>query len=159
MKTRILLETCRRRKLLIATAESCTGGLVASELTRIPGSSDVFDRGFITYSNKAKRELLSVLEDSLERFGAVSKEVAAEMAFGACKYSDADLSVSVTGIAGPGGTESKPEGRVCFAVARKGALIHCACVDFGSIGRDSIRNASVKHAISLLLAAEEAVPD
>ena len=152
-----LLETCRRRKLLIAAAESCTGGLVAAELTRIPGSSDVFDRGFVTYSNKSKRELLSVSEDSLARFGAVSKEVAAEMALGACKHSDADMSVSVTGIAGPGGSESKPEGRVCFAVVRKGALIHCACVDFGSIGRDSIRNASAEHAISLLLAAAKAM--
>ena len=158
MNVEDLLEACRRRELLIATAESCTGGLVAAELTRIPGSSDVFDRGFVTYSNKSKRELLSVAEDSLERFGAVSKEVAAEMALGACTHSDADMSVSVTGIAGPGGSESKPEGRVCFAVARNGALVHCACVDFGSIGRDSIRNASVKHAISLLLAAEEAVP-
>lgn len=159
MSTEDLIEICRRRKLLIATAESCTGGLVAAELTRVPGSSDVFDRGFTTYSNKSKRELLSVSEDSLARFGAVSKEVAAEMALGACKHSDADMSVSVTGIAGPGSSESKPEGRVCFAVARKGALAHCACVDFGSIGRDSVRNASVKHAISLLLAAEETKPD
>ena len=159
MNTRILLETCRRRKLLIATAESCTGGLVAAELTRIPGSSDVFDRGFVTYSNESKRELLSVSEDSLASFGAVSKEVAAEMALGACKHSNADVSVSVTGIAGPGGSESKPEGRVCFAVARKGELAQCGCVDFGSIGRDSVRKASVRHAISILLAAEETLPD
>ena len=159
MNARILLDACRRRKLLIATAESCTGGLVAAELTRIPGSSDVFDRGFVTYSNESKRELLSVSEDSLARFGAVSKEVAAEMALGACKHSAADISVSVTGIAGPGGSESKPEGRVCFAIAREGRLSHCNCVDFGSIGRDSIRNASVKHAISLLIAAAEAVPN
>ena len=159
MNTADLLETCRRRKLLIATAESCTGGLVAAELTRIPGSSDVFDRGFITYSNKSKRELLSVSEDSLSRFGAVSKEVASEMALGACKHSDADISVSVTGIAGPGGSESKPEGRVCFAVAKEGVLVRCDCVEFGSIGRDSIRDASVKHAISLLLASEESMRD
>ena len=159
MNTSALLDACRRRKLMIATAESCTGGLVAAELTRIPGSSDVFDRGFVTYSNESKRELLSVSEDSLASFGAVSKEVAAEMALGACERSAADISVSVTGIAGPGGSDSKPEGRVCFAVARESGLAHCDCVDFGGIGRDSIRNASVRRAISLLHAAAEAVPD
>ena len=109
-----LLEICRERNLKIATAESCTGGMVAALLTDIPGSSDVFERGYVTYSNKAKRDMLGVSSETLARFGAVSKEVAREMAEGALQRSGANLAVSITGVAGPGRSESKPEGRVCL---------------------------------------------
>ena len=109
-----VLAAARARGWRIATAESCTGGLVAAALTEVPGSSDVVDRGFVTYSNAAKREMLGVRSDTLDAHGAVSEEVAREMAEGALAHSQADLAVATTGIAGPGGSEFKPEGRVCF---------------------------------------------
>lgn len=152
-----LLEACRARGIMIAVAESCTGGLVAAELTRIPGSSDVFAQGFVTYSNSAKRRMLHVSAESLERHGAVSPEVAAEMASGASGGSGADLSVAVTGIAGPGGSESKPEGRVCFAVAFRGRIERVETEEFGARGRDEIRSASVRRAIGLLLGFVQAL--
>ena len=117
--SRSLLDLCRSRKLTIATAESCTGGLVAGALTDIPGSSDVIDRGFVTYSNDAKRTMLGVKATTLDSFGAVSKETATAMAIGALEKAGVDLAVSITGIAGPGGaTPGKPVGLVHFAVAR-----------------------------------------
>src|SRR6201992_680924 len=117
---RALLDLCRMRKLTIATAESCTGGLVAGALTDIPGSSDVIDRGFITYSNEAKRAMLGVKALTLTTFGAVSKETATQMAVGALERAGVDLAVSLTGIAGPGGAgPGKPGGSVDFAVARR----------------------------------------
>lgn len=149
--TRELLDACRARGITIAVAESCTGGLVAAELTRIPGSSDVFVQGFVVYSNSAKRRALRVSAESLEKRGAVSAEVAAEMAAGACAGSGADLSVAVTGIAGPGGSESKPEGRVCFAVAFRGRVEWVETKEFGARGRDEVRSASAARAIGLLL--------
>src|SRR5215468_11801064 len=120
---RALLDLCRSKKLTIATAESCTGGLVAATLTEIPGSSDVLERGFVTYSNAAKTAMLGVPADVIARFGAVSRETAEAMAQGALAHSPADLAVSITGIAGPGGgTPDKPVGLVHFAAAaRSGA--------------------------------------
>jgi nicotinamide-nucleotide amidase len=124
--SRSLLDLCRMRKLTIATAESCTGGLVAGALTDIPGSSDVIDRGFVTYSNDAKRTMLGVKASTLATFGAVSKETATAMAIGALEKAGVDLAVSITGIAGPGGaTPGKPVGLVHFAVAaRDGRILH-----------------------------------
>ena len=137
----------------IATAESCTGGMVAVALTDIPGSSDVFDRGFVTYSNEAKRQMLAVRAESLAAFGAVSPEVAREMAEGALAHSGASLAVSITGIAGPGGSEFKPEGRVCFALARRGQQTKVELLDFGALGRDNLRRVARDHALRLLAQA------
>ena len=145
-----ILAAARARGWRIATAESCTGGMVAAALTDIAGSSDVFERGFITYSNLAKRQMIGVRTASLTDFGAVSEEVAREMAEGALVASDTHLAVSVTGIAGPGGSEFKPEGRVCFGLARRGVPTLTQTVDFGAIGRGPVRSASVAHALALL---------
>lgn len=134
----------------IATAESCTGGMVAAALTDIPGASDVFERGFITYSNRAKEQMIGVLPATLAAHGAVSEEVAQEMAQGALRHSDAGLAVSITGIAGPGGSEFKPEGRVCFGLARQGQPTRTETVDFGALGRDGVRKAARDHALRLL---------
>ncbi len=146
-----LLELCRRKQLRIATAESCTGGLVAATLTEIPGSSDVVERGFVTYSNEAKQAMLGVPEATLRRFGAVSRETAEAMAAGALKNSPAELAVSVSGIAGPGGgSPDKPVGLVYFAAASKrGGLIHRE-QRFGNIGRSQVRHASVIEALAML---------
>lgn len=148
-----LLDLARAKGVMIATAESCTGGLVAAALTAIPGSSDVVDRGFITYSNAAKQDMLGVQADTLAAHGAVSEQVAAEMAAGALSRSRAGLAVSVTGVAGPGGSDHKPEGRVCFGLAAQGRAVQTITRDFGAIGRDNVRTASVKQALSLLMDA------
>jgi len=114
----VVIRELTARNLSIATVESCTGGLIASRLTDVPGSSAVFEYGFVTYANEAKADLVGVKSETLEEFGAVSEEVAAEMAVGALVESDADIAVSVTGIAGPsGGTDEKPVGTVCFGIA------------------------------------------
>jgi nicotinamide-nucleotide amidase len=144
-----VLELARAKSVLIATAESCTGGMVAAALTDVPGSSDVVDRGFVTYSNAAKMAMLGVTAETLQRYGAVSEEVAREMAQGALKHSDAQLAVSITGIAGPGGSEHKPEGRVCFACAGLGNL-RIETVEFGPMGRARVRAASRDHALEML---------
>jgi len=146
-----LLDTCRARGLKVATAESCTGGLVAATLTEISGSSDVFERGFVTYSNAAKEAMLGVPATILKRYGAVSREAAEAMATGALAQSPADLAVAITGIAGPtGGLEDKPVGLVHFAaVARDGTLI-AREKRFGDIGRRQVRLASVAEALALL---------
>lgn len=145
-----VLALARAAGVMIATAESCTGGLVAGALTAIPGSSDVVDRGFVTYANAAKREMLGVRAETLDTHGAVSEEVAAEMVLGALSHSGAGLAVSITGIAGPGGSEFKPEGRVCFGIARKGGNAHTETIEFGPLGRAEVRAASVQHALILL---------
>lgn len=144
-----VLSAARARGWKIATAESCTGGLIGAALTGVAGSSDVFDRGFITYSNAAKQQMLGVLPATLNTHGAVSEQVAGEMAAGALARSDAQLAVSVTGIAGPGGSDHKPEGRVCFGLAGPNGVIS-ETVDFGALGRNNVRAATVRHALELL---------
>jgi len=136
--------------LQISMAESCTGGLVCAAITDIAGSSRVFERGFVTYSNEAKAEMLGVSRDSLERFGAVSEEVARDMAEGALSAAKADIAVSITGIAGPGGSEFKPEGRVCFGLALKAGTTRTITRDFGALGRDKVRTTARDFALSLL---------
>ncbi len=147
-----LLDLCRSKGLKIAAAESCTGGMVGAWLTDVAGSSDVFDRGFITYSNAAKRDMLGVSPATLDAHGAVSEQVAREMALGALSRSQADLAVSITGIAGPGGSEHKPEGRVCFGLATRDAC-QTETVEFGALGRAKVRHAAAKHAVKLLAQA------
>jgi nicotinamide-nucleotide amidase len=153
MNPELILTLAREKKVRIATAESCTGGMIAVRLTEVAGSSDVFDRGFVTYSNQAKQEMLWVQEKTLEAHGAVSEEVAYEMAENALFRSGVSLAVSVTGIAGPGGSEFKPEGRVCFGLASNLRDVHTETVEFGAIGRDKVREATVDHALALLYAA------
>ncbi len=145
-----LLNRAKAQGMMIATAESCTGGMVAAALTDIPGSSAVVERGFVTYTNTAKQEMLGVRADTLETCGAVSEEVAQEMANGALRNSRAQLAVSITGIAGPGGSEHKPEGRVCFGLAAPGQPTRTETVEFGAQGRDNVRRAARDHALTLL---------
>jgi nicotinamide-nucleotide amidase len=146
-----LLGLCRKRRWLVATAESCTGGLVVAALTEIPGSSDVVDRGFVTYSNAAKQSMLGVPSATLKEFGAVSRETAQAMAHGALAKSEADIAVAITGIAGPGGaTRGKPVGLVHFAAAaRDGRRVHRA-KRYGKIGRRRVRLKSVVEALAML---------
>ncbi len=146
-----LLAICKRKNLLVATAESCTAGLVAGTLTEMPGVSSVLDRGFVTYSNEAKHEMLGVPRDMLERHGAVSRETAEAMARGVLGHARVHLAVSVTGIAGPdGGSEEKPVGLVHFAAAsRTGKLVHVER-RYGDIGRSQVRKHSVLQAFRLL---------
>jgi nicotinamide-nucleotide amidase len=150
-RAQTLLELCRSKKLTMAVAESCTGGLLAATLTEIPGSSDVFDRGFVTYSNAAKQAMLGVAPATLERFGAVSRETAEAMATGTLAQAPVDLAVSITGIAGPGGgSPGKPVGLVHFGAAtRSGRLVH-EDRQFGDIGRAQVRRASVLQALAML---------
>jgi nicotinamide-nucleotide amidase len=146
-----LLEAARARGETVTAAESCTGGLVAGTLTAIPGSSDVFERGFVTYSNSAKSEMLGVPFWLIERHGAVSEDVARAMAGGALTHSRATLAVAVTGIAGPdGGSFEKPVGLVYFAAGRRDQSIVHEQVLFGDLGRDEIRRRSVEQALTLL---------
>ena len=155
-----VLDACRARGLKVATAESCTGGLVAGALTDIAGSSDVLDRGFVTYSNEAKQQMLGVSGETLRVYGAVSRQTAEEMARGAIAHSNADLAVAITGIAGPGGGgKDKPVGLVHFAVAaRSGALTHKE-MRYGDIGRAEVRAKSVLQALAMLKeSAENAEP-
>jgi nicotinamide-nucleotide amidase len=147
-----LLADARAKGLRIATAESCTGGLIAGLLTEIPGSSDVFERGFVTYSNESKEESLSVPHDQIVAHGAVSADVARAMVLGALKRAAADIAVSVTGIAGPGGgTAQKPVGLVYLAAARGEQIIAREC-RFGDIGRGEVRLKSVETALEMLAA-------
>ena len=147
-----LLATCRACGETVATAESCTGGLLAATLTAIPGSSEMFERGFVTYSNSAKSEMLGVPFWLIERHGGVSEDVARAMAGGALTHSRASLAVAVTGIAGPdGGTPEKPIGLVHFAAGRRNEPIRHERVLFGDLGRVEIRRRSVERALGLLL--------
>ncbi|WP_339634665.1 CinA family protein [uncultured Sneathiella sp.] len=149
-----VLEKCRAKKWQLATAESCTGGLIGGALTDIAGSSDVFDRGFITYSNKAKARVIGVSTETLRSFGAVSEETAREMALGALKTAGANITVAVTGIAGPGGGgPGKPVGLVHFAVATEEGVAEHRKMEYGDIGRSEVRIATVKTALEMLFAA------
>ena len=149
-----ILESAEKRRLMIGTAESCTGGLVAAALTSVPGSSAVVDRAFVTYSNAAKMDMLGVDPLTLRRCGAVSGETAREMARGAKRRSSARLVVSTTGIAGPGGgTSEKPVGLVCFGLAAPGGIIRSEQCVFDDEGRDAIRQRAVRHALEMLRSA------
>lgn len=146
-----VLDLCRARGLKVATAESCTGGLVAGALTEIAGSSDVVDRGFVSYSNEAKEAMLGVPPATLKRHGAVSAETAAAMASGALKNSLANIVVAITGIAGPGGgSQQKPVGLVHFAAASRNGRLIARERQYGDIGRESVREQSVAEALDLL---------
>jgi nicotinamide-nucleotide amidase len=146
-----LIKLCIDRKLTIATAESCTGGLVAGALTEVPGSSNVLDRGFVTYSNAAKQQMLGVPPETLRKYGAVSRQTAEAMARGALAKAKVDLAVAITGIAGPGGgSAAKPVGLVHFAAAsRDGTSMHTA-MRYGDIGRGLVRERSVLQALAML---------
>ena len=147
-----LITEAREKRLKVATAESCTGGLIAGALTEIPGASEVVDRGFVVYSNNAKTKLLNVRAAVIMRFGAVSEEVARAMAEGALKNAAADIAVSCTGIAGPtGGTPTKPVGLVHLAAARNGETTLSEECRFGDIGRSEVRMRSVEAGLKLLL--------
>src|SRR6266478_6869017 len=153
-----LLDLCRRKGLKLAAAESCTGGLLAATLTEIPGSSDVFERGFVTYSNEAKRAMLGVTPMTLAGHGAVSRETAEAMATGVLAHAPVDLAVSITGIAGPGGAvPGKPVGLVYLAAASRGGRLIQHERKYGDIGRAQVRRACVIEALAMLgeLAASE----
>ena len=146
-----LLSACRERGELIVTAESCTGGLLAATMTAIPGCSDCFERGFVTYSNASKSEMLGVPYWLIERHGAVSEDVARAMAGGALTHSHANLAVAITGIAGPdGGTPEKPVGLVYFAAGRRDAPVKSEKVEFGDLGRNEVQRRSVAYALKML---------
>ena len=158
-QARALLELCRQKKLKIATAESCTGGLVAATLTEIAGSSDVVERGFVTYSNEAKQAMLGVPATTLASHGAVSAETAQAMATGALAHAPVDLAVSITGIAGPGGAVAgKPVGLVHLAAASRGGQFSHVVRQFGDIGRAPVRRESVREALAMLRVLAEQDP-
>ena len=146
-----ILDKASKYGVMIATAESCTGGMVAAALTEIPGSSRVVDRGFITYSNAAKTQMIGVDAALIAAHGAVSEPVAVAMAEGALANSDAGIAVSITGLAGPGGSDHKPEGRVCFGLAQTGQATHFETIEFGALGRENVRIGARDHALQLLL--------
>lgn len=144
------LAAAKARDWKITTAESCTGGMISSALTDIPGSSSVFDRGFVTYSYPSKTDMLGVPKDMLEDFGAVSEPVARQMALGALQNSDANISIAVTGVAGPGADGAKAEGLVWFGLATSSG-VQTKKMNFGAIGRDPVRTATVEAALDMLL--------
>jgi len=144
-----LVKLARAKGQKLTTAESCTGGMLSAAITDVAGSSAIFDRGFVTYSNAAKVEMLGVRESTLDQHGAVSEQVAAEMASGALAQSGADIAISITGIAGPGGSDHKPEGRVCFGIAMSGGAT-ATTMEFGAIGRENVRLAARDHGLALL---------
>jgi len=147
-----IIKKCKEKNYMIATAESCTGGMVSSFLTSIPGSSEVFDRGFITYSNLSKTELLGVDSNLINKYGAVSSETAIAMALGVINNSKAGISVSITGVAGPsGGTDVNPVGRVYIATVND-ITTNCNQFNFDNKGRDFIRLSSVYEALKMILA-------
>ena len=149
---RLFLDDAQQRRLRVVTAESCTGGLLAGLLVEIPGSSKVFERGFVTYSNKAKEEVLGIPGDLIADYGAVSEPIVRAMAEGALEESRANMSIAITGIAGPGGgTPLKPVGTVHFALARENAPIRHRVEQYGDIGRTEVRMASVETALQMLM--------
>lgn len=137
-------------KVVITSAESCTAGMLSSAITDVPGSSKIFECGFVAYSNTSKMKLLSVNKNTLDCFGAVSEEVAGEMALGALNNSTASLAISITGIAGPGGSNTKPEGMVCFSIAIKNKIKLTETKNWGAIGRDKVRKTATLHGLQLL---------
>jgi len=146
-----LLELCKSKKLTLATAESCTGGLVAAALSEIPGSSLVLDRGFVTYSNEAKQQMLGVTPATIDVHGAVSVECAKEMAKGALAHASVDLAISITGIAGPtGAVPGKPVGLVYFCAASRSGQLIAHDRKYGDIGRANVRRESVLQALAML---------
>jgi len=152
LRAETLLELARASGATVTTAESCTGGMVAAAITDVAGSSAVFERGFVTYSNAAKTDLLGVSPVTLQAHGAVSEEVTREMALGALQAAHATVAVSISGIAGPGGSEFKPEGRVCFGLATRES-VQTKTVEFGAIGRAEVRAAARDEALDLLVSA------
>ncbi|MBL8585041.1 MAG: CinA family protein [Rhizobiaceae bacterium] len=147
---RAVIDGCLRHRIMLATAESCTGGMIVAALTDIAGSSAIVDRGFVTYSNEAKMEMLGVLPETLDRHGAVSEHTALEMAVGALSRSHAGIALSVTGIAGPGGgSVEKPVGLVWFGLARRGAAPIAEHMVFPDEGRAFIRRQTVAHALEM----------
>ncbi len=151
-----IIDAAQKKGLMVCTAESCTGGMVAAALTEIAGSSAVFERGFVTYTNVAKSQMLGVCAATLATCGAVSEPVAAEMATGAIRHSTAQVAVAITGIAGPGGSDHKPEGRVCFGISGP-ADTRTETIEFGALGRAKVRQAACDHALRLLLATIQRV--
>ena len=134
----------------IVSAESCTAGLLSASLTEIPGSSAFFEQGYITYSNNSNTSVLGVENKTLKKYGAVSEQVAKEMAKGAVKRSNSNIAISISGIAGPGGSDYKPEGLVCFAVTKKNGKTRTETMEYGPLGRSKVRSSAVKTAINLL---------
>jgi len=157
MNAAAVIEALKARGWMLATAESCTGGMIAAAVTDVAGSSAVFERGFVTYSNAAKVQMLGVPLMVIEAQGAVSEAVAALMAQGALAHSAADIALSVTGVAGPGGSEHKPEGRVCFGLATAGHT-QTETMEFGAIGRANVRRHSVGHGLAMLHVAAQDLP-
>jgi nicotinamide-nucleotide amidase len=153
--TQDIVTQARALGLQITCAESCTGGMVAAALTDVPGSSAMFERGFVTYSNVAKSEMLGVLPDTLADHGAVSEQVTREMALGALQAAKADIAVAIRGIAGPGGSEHKPEGRVCYGLATAQGVT-TQTVEHSALGRAQVRQAARDHALALIQQALEA---
>ena len=145
-----IIDLANLNKAVIASAESCTGGMLSSAITEVPGSSVIFECGFVTYSNISKMELLSVKENTLNFYGAVSEEVADEMAIGAINNSKANLAISITGIAGPGGSNTKPEGMVCFSIAFENEIKLTETKKWGALGRNIIRQKATLHGLRLL---------
>ena len=145
-----IIDLANLNKAVIASAESCTGGMLSSAITEVPGSSVIFECGFVAYSNISKMELLSVKENTLNFYGAVSEEVAGEMAIGAINNSKANLAISITGIAGPGGSNKKPEGMVCFSIAFENEIKLTETKKWGALGRNIIRQKATLHGLRLL---------
>jgi len=140
----------KARGWTLVTAESCTAGMIAAAMTDLAGSSDVFERGFVTYSNLSKTEMVNVPAPLIDSYGAVSEQVAAAMAQGALNHSAAEIAISVTGIAGPGGSEHKPEGRVCFGCATRDGKTHVETMEFGAVGRANVRANTVDYALGIV---------
>ena len=149
---RLLINKCKAKNYKLSIAESCTGGLISSVITSVPGSSDIFDCSFITYSNRSKKKFLNVSENNLNLFGAVSKEVVIDMINGLKKNTDSDVLLAISGVAGPGGgTINKPEGLVWISYALKNKIVNTSKLDFGPIGRDLVREKSTIQSLKFLI--------
>ena len=150
--TKELINKCRARNYKLAVAESCTGGLISSAITSVPGSSDIFECSFITYSNQSKKKFLNVSENNLNLFGAVSKEVVIDMIKGLKKNTNSDILLAISGIAGPGGaTINKPEGLVWISYGLENDVVKTSKLEFGAIGRDLVREKSTLQSLKLLI--------